>query len=350
MTRFRFMTLFILLLIPTGANGAETGEWTPLHEAAADGGGGGCSRDAHSCASAGAFSAAQALVIRIVVSEQAADIPRYDRGDWRHWIDADGDCQDTRQETLIAESSVPVTFKNGDSCRVASGRWTDPYTGEVVDDPGKLDIDHVVPLANAHVSGGHSWSAERKEAYANSLAYRGHLEATTALANKKKGSKTPAEWQPPDRTYWCQYATDWAVIKREWRLTATDKEADALCKMLTTCAHSVYLQVSTAAPIPAISTPTPIAPTVTPAAAPTPAVSGATPAAPTPASPTPTPQASPPDTKYDPDGPDRNCSDFDTWKEAQVFYEAAGGPETDRHRLDRDSDEIACESLPGAPS
>ena len=39
MTRFRFMTLFILLLIPTGANGAETGEWTPLHEAAADGGG-----------------------------------------------------------------------------------------------------------------------------------------------------------------------------------------------------------------------------------------------------------------------------------------------------------------------
>ena len=41
MTRFRFMTLFILLLIPTGANGAETGEWTPLHEAAADGGGGG---------------------------------------------------------------------------------------------------------------------------------------------------------------------------------------------------------------------------------------------------------------------------------------------------------------------
>ena len=257
-------------------------------------------------------------MIRIVVSEQAADIPRYDRGDWRHWIDADGDCQDTRQETLIAESSVPVTFKNGDSCRVASGRWTDPYTGEVVDDPGKFDIDHVVPLANAHVSGGHSWSAERKEAYANSLAYRGHLEATTALANKKKGSKTPAEWQPPDRTYWCQYATDWAVIKREWRLTATDKEADALCKMLTTCAHSVYLRVSTAAPIPAISTPTP--------------------------------QASPPDTKYDPDGPDRNCSDFDTWKEAQVFYEAAGGPETDRHRLDGNSNEIACESLPGAPS
>ncbi len=320
--------------------------------------------------------------MRIVVSEQAADMPRYDRDDWRHWIDADGDCQDTRQETLIAESSVPVTFRNGDSCRVASGRWTDPYTGEVVEDPGKLDVDHVVPLANAHVSGGYSWSAERKEAYANSLAYRGHLEATTASANRSKGSKTPAEWRPPDRTYWCQYATDWAAIKRGWRLTATGAEADALREMFTTCAHSVYLQVSTATPIPATPTPTPIAPTVAPAASPTPAVSGATPAASTPAAPipaistpapiaptvtpaaaptpavngatpaalTPTPQASPPDTKYDPDGPNRNCSDFDTWKEAQAFYEAAGGPETDRHRLDRDRDETACESLPGAPS
>jgi hypothetical protein len=48
-------------------------------------------------------------------------------------------------------------------------------------------------------------------------------------------------------------------------------------------------------------------------------------------------------------GPDRDCGDFDTWQEAQAFYEAAGGPEKDPHRLDRDEDGIACESLPGAP-
>ena len=55
-----------------------------------------------------------------------------------------------------------------------------------------------------------------------------------------------------------------------------------------------------------------------------------------------------PDTKYDPQGEDRNCSDFDTWALAQAFYEAAGGPETDRHRLDRDGNGVACETLPGA--
>lgn len=53
--------------------------------------------------------------------------------------------------------------------------------------------------------------------------------------------------------------------------------------------------------------------------------------------------------RYDPLGPDRDCGDFRTWAEAQDFYEAAGGPERDPHRLDGDGNGIACESLPGAP-
>jgi len=49
---------------------------------------------------------------------------------------------------------------------------------------------------------------------------------------------------------------------------------------------------------------------------------------------------------YDPFGPDRDCDDFATHEEAQAFYEAAGGPASDRHRLDGDGDGEACESLP----
>jgi len=48
--------------------------------------------------------------------------------------------------------------------------------------------------------------------------------------------------------------------------------------------------------------------------------------------------------RYDPHGPDRNCSDFPTQLEAQEFYEAAGPG--DPHRLDADGNGIACESLP----
>lgn len=48
---------------------------------------------------------------------------------------------------------------------------------------------------------------------------------------------------------------------------------------------------------------------------------------------------------YDPAGPDKDCADFDTQAEAQTFYEAAGGPESDPHRLDSNGDGVVCESL-----
>ena len=49
--------------------------------------------------------------------------------------------------------------------------------------------------------------------------------------------------------------------------------------------------------------------------------------------------------RFDPNGSDRDCDDFYTWPEAQTFYEAAGGPYRDPHRLDGNEDGIACESL-----
>ena len=290
------------------------------------------------------------LILKIVIADVPSEMPDYDRDDWDHWKDADGDCQDARQEVLIAESSVTVTFTDSRMCKVASGKWTDSYTGEVAEDPSKLDVDHMVPLANAHDSGGHAWDDDRKAQYANSLNYPGHLIATTASANRSKGRKGPDEWRPPDQAYWCQYAIDWIVIKKDWGLTATEAESAALRVMLDTCEQNVTLQTSEVEADP--TTPTPAVTMQTPAAAtPPPTQSTPIPASTAPPSeaPTSTPQSAPLDTKYDPEGPDRNCSDFDSWAEAQAFYEAAGGPDSDPHRLDSNGDGVACESLPGAP-
>ena len=294
------------------------------------------------------------LILKIVVSDPTSDLPDYDRDAWDHWNDADKDCQNARQEVLIAESSVTVTFTDNRMCKVASGKWADPYTGEVVDDPSKLDVDHMVPLANAHDSGGHAWDDDRKKRYANSLDYPGHLIAVTASANRSKGRKGPDEWRPEDQAYWCQYAIDWAVIKRDWELTATEAESVALRVMLDTCEREVLMQISEVETDP----PAPVAPQTTAtmiptkvAATPPPLQSTptTTPTDPPSETPPPSPQSVPLDTKYDPNGPDRNCADFEFWAEAQAFYEAAGGPDSDPHRLDSNGDGVACESLPGAP-
>lgn len=43
---------------------------------------------------------------------------------------------------------------------------------------------------------------------------------------------------------------------------------------------------------------------------------------------------------------DKDCGDFKTHLEAQEFFISQGGPTNDSHKLDRDSDGLACETLP----
>ena len=95
-----------------------------------------------------------ALLVVNLSTVALAECPPYDRKDYRHWIDADGDCQNTRHEVLLEESLELVTYKDQGNCKVATGLWRGPYTGELIRDASKLDIDHLVPLKEAHESGG----------------------------------------------------------------------------------------------------------------------------------------------------------------------------------------------------
>jgi hypothetical protein len=178
-------------------------------------------------------------VTALKISNASGNIPAYDRGDWRHWIDVDGDCQNARHEVLVEESVIPVTFTDARECSVSGGQWIGLFTGVTVIAASKLDVDHMVPLANAHRSGGWAWDSEKKKEYSNNLSYSGHLIAVTASANRSKGAKGPEEWRPPDRSYWCTYATDWMNIKATWELTATNAEWAALTEMLDTCPDKV---------------------------------------------------------------------------------------------------------------
>ena len=148
------------------------------------------------------------------------------------WVDADGDCQNTRQEVLVEESLVPVTFRTEKGCIVISGEWFDPYTGETFTDPSLLDIDHVVPLKEAFLSGADEWSRQKKIEYANDLSNENHLIAVYRGANRSKGAKDPHHWMPPNEAYHEEYIQIWVEIKNFWELDMDEQEEYAIEEIL----------------------------------------------------------------------------------------------------------------------
>ena len=174
-----------------------------------------------------------ALTAVLVASADAQRTPpRYVRAQWVHWIDADRDCQTTRNEVLIRDADGRLRF-GGRGCWVAVGRWVDPYTGRVFTDPRQLDVDHVVPLGEAHRTGGWRWSRAEKRAYANALDDPEHLLAVSARANRQKGDKSPADWLPARGR--CEYVRAWLRIKAVWGLASTPRERRAIERVLASC-------------------------------------------------------------------------------------------------------------------
>lgn len=147
----------------------------------------------------------------------------YDRSEWGRWLDYDNDCQDTRQEVLIEESIIPVTLDES-GCKVISGVWLCLLTGNVYTDPSLLDIDHVVPLKNAHESGGNTFTKDDKYQYFNNLENSNHLMAVYRGANRSKGAKSPDQWMPEYQPFRCTYLNYWISVKRYYRLTMSDEE------------------------------------------------------------------------------------------------------------------------------
>ena len=255
------------------------------------------------------------LLTMLVVTDVEPSLD-YDRGDWGSgWSDADGDCQDTRQEVLIEESVSPTILEGG-GCRVDIGSWYGAFTDTWFDDPGDLDIDHFVPLANAHRSGGWAWDRDTKRAYANDLEDPGHLIAVSSSANRSKGARGPEDWTPDHPGYLCTYATTWIRIKVRWSLTVTPAEHDALSELLAGCDGSVTFDT------------TPPAPTSTTVPPPSTTVASDTPADP---------------------GNSMNCSDFATYAEAKAWFDTYFPDYGDVALLDNDDDGEPCESLPGGP-
>lgn len=142
----------------------------------------------------------------------------YDRTLYDHWIDADGDCQDSRTEILVARSETPAQL-SADGCHVIAGRWRDEYSATILTDPKLVDIDHRIPLAEAHRSGADQWTAAQRRRFANAIQDPDSLVITSASANRSKGDGDPASWLPLGAGKTCNYIAAWIRTKQRWQLT-----------------------------------------------------------------------------------------------------------------------------------
>lgn len=190
---------------------------------------------------AGVPTAAHAASYSAPLMTAIADLPvatevrtGYDRTLFPHWVDADGDGCHTRNEVLIAEADDPVTVGSG--CSLSGGRWFSYYDRVSWTQTSDVDIDHMVPLAEAWDSGARSWTTATRQAYANDLGDYRSLVGVTDNINQAKGDQDVAEWLPQyDR---CRYLREFVAVKHRWRLSVDSAEKQAMKSVGSSCSNT----------------------------------------------------------------------------------------------------------------
>jgi hypothetical protein len=154
----------------------------------------------------------------------------YSRARFPHWIEQGGGCN-TRDLVLKRQGQGVVATA---TCKITAGSWLSPYDNKTYTDPQQVDVDHLVPLANAWRSGANTWTDAKRQDFANDLT-RPQLLAVSLTQNRAKGDQDPSQWKPPNHGHWCRYAEDWIAVKHFWALTVTAAEKTALTDMLGVC-------------------------------------------------------------------------------------------------------------------
>ncbi|MET7491111.1 HNH endonuclease family protein [Streptomyces sp900116325] len=176
-----------------------------------------------------AASTARTYLSQLTVKAEGSS-SGYSRDLFPHWITQSGAC-DTR-EVVLKRDGTSVTQNS--SCTAVSGSWYSEYDGATWTAASDLDIDHMVPLAEAWRSGASSWTTAQRQSFANDLT-RPQLIAVTDNVNQSKGDQDPAEWLPSRTAYRCTYARAWVHVKHYYNLTVDSAEKSALQSVLNGC-------------------------------------------------------------------------------------------------------------------
>lgn len=151
------------------------------------------------------------------------------------WADTNENKCNTRNDIFSRDMTNVV---RAEDCQVTSGTLTDPYTGvefNYVADPQTDDdvqIDHVVSLRNAWVTGGQELPTDLKTTFKNDP-----LNLVTVLGTSKelKADRNAAQFLPTT-PFACEYIGRQIAVKARYGLWVTTEEHTAMKNALTACA------------------------------------------------------------------------------------------------------------------
>ncbi|MFI6561060.1 HNH endonuclease family protein [Streptomyces sp. NPDC050534] len=175
-------------------------------------------------------SAATARTYLASLTVAAENRTGYSRDLFPTWDTISGTCN-TREWILKRDGTNVVT---NSACTATSGSWYSPYDGATWTAASDVDIDHLVPLAEAWDSGASKWTTAQREALANDVT-RPQLLAVTDNVNQSKGDQDPSTWVPSRSAYVCTYVRAWVQVKYYYKLSVDSAEKSALTNYLSSC-------------------------------------------------------------------------------------------------------------------
>lgn len=142
------------------------------------------------------------------------------------------------RQRILKRDFGDTAVLDSDNCTVISGKFYEPYTGEMMEFKEKaqiskgIQIDHIVALSDAWQKGAqYKDKSVRFEIATDPL----NLIAADASANMQKSDGDAATWLPKNKSFRCQYVSRQISVKYKYALWVSSAEKDAMKKVLEKC-------------------------------------------------------------------------------------------------------------------
>jgi hypothetical protein len=152
------------------------------------------------------------------------------------WTDTDHNGCDQRNDVLRRDLTAETLKPKTRGCVVLTGNLVDPYTGATIEfrkpKASAVQIDHLVALQNAWVTGAFAWSKQKRTALATDPL---NLLAVDGPTNSSKGAGDAATWLPPRKPFRCTYVARQVAVKVKYGAWMTPGEHKAVANVLAGC-------------------------------------------------------------------------------------------------------------------